>query len=252
MVLDGKWALVTGAAKGIGRGIAVELAHAGCNVIVNDYGDSPGAHDTAEMVRHAGTAAEVRLADVSSGEAVNQLFKGITTLDILVNNAGVQTWKPLLEVEEPEWDRVIDTNLKGCFLCTQRAAKLMRDSGRGGRIINIGSGCNRIGFPRLIAYTASKGGIETFTKVSAAELGKYGITVNCVAPGAIETERTKLEAGDYAATWAAATPMGRVGNPQDVGRAVVFLASPRADFISGQTLGVDGGLFAKPHWPYEW
>ena len=252
MVLDGKWALVTGAAKGIGRGIALELAQAGCNVIVNDYGDRDGSHETAELVRAAGRSAEVRLADISKGDSADSLFQEISALDILVNNAGTQTWKALLDVDEQEWDRVIATNLKGCFLCTQRAARLMREAGKGGRIINIGSGCNRIGFPRLIAYTASKGGIETFTKVSATELGKYGITVNCVAPGAIETERTKLEAGDYAATWAAATPMGRVGNPQDVGRAVVFLASPQADFISGQTLGVDGGLFAKPHWPYEW
>ena len=252
MVLDGKWALVTGAAKGVGRGIALELAHAGCSVIVNDFADRAGAHETAELIREAGRSAHVILADVSAGATADALFAEVKTLDILVNNAGIQTWKALVDVEEPEWDRVIATNLKGCFLCTQRAARLMRDAGRGGRIINIGSGCNRIGFPRLIAYTASKGGIETFTKVSAAELGRYGITVNCVAPGAIETERTKLEAGDYASTWASATPMGRVGNPQDVGRAVVFLASPQADFISGQTLGVDGGLFAKPHWPYEW
>ena len=252
MVLDGKWALVTGAAKGIGRGIALELAQAGCNVIVNDYSDQSGADETAALIRQAGRESRVILADVSTALSVDALFAKIQTLDILVNNAGVQTWKPLLDVEESEWDRVIATNLKGCFLCTQRAARLMRQSGSGGRIINIGSGCNRIGFPRLIAYTASKGGIETFTKVSAAELGKYGITVNCVAPGAIETERTKLEAGDYASTWAAATPMGRVGTPQDVGRAVVFLASSHAEFISGQTLGVDGGLFAKPHWPYEW
>ena len=252
MVLDGKWALVTGAAKGVGRGVALELAHAGCSVIVNDHADRAGAHETAELIREAGRSAHVILADVSAGATADALFAEVKTLDILVNNAGIQTWKALVDVEEPEWDRVIATNLKGCFLCTQRAARLMRDAGRGGRIINIGSGCNRIGFPRLIAYTASKGGIETFTKVSAAELGRYGITVNCVAPGAIETERTKLEAGDYASTWASATPMGRVGNPQDVGRAVVFLASPQADFISGQTLGVDGGLFAKPHWPYEW
>lgn len=251
MVLDGKWALVTGAAKGIGRGVALELARSGCNVIVNDYSDRAGAEQTAAAIQAMKRLARVILADVSSGTCVDELFQGIDQLDILVNNAGVQTWKALVDVEEAEWDRVIATNLKGCFLCTQRAARLMRHAGRGGRIINIGSGCNRIGFPRLIAYTASKGGIETFTKVSAAELGKYGITVNCVAPGAIETERTKLEAGDYATTWASATPMGRVGLPEDVGRAVAFLASPQADFISGQTLGVDGGLFAKPYWPYE-
>jgi NAD(P)-dependent dehydrogenase (short-subunit alcohol dehydrogenase family) len=257
MVLDGKWALVTGAAKGIGRGIAVALAQSGCNVIVNDYSDRAGAEETARLVRSANRDAHLVLADVASGESVDRMFTEVSIcaggrLDILVNNAGIQTWRPLVDVEEHEWDRVIATNLKGCFLCTQRAARMMRDSGAGGRIINIGSGCNRIGFPRLIAYTASKGGIETFTKVSASELGKYGITVNCVAPGAIETERTKLEAGDYSTTWASATPLGRVGLPEDVGRAVVFFASPLADFVSGQTLGVDGGLFSKPHWPYEW
>jgi NAD(P)-dependent dehydrogenase (short-subunit alcohol dehydrogenase family) len=171
-------------------------------------------------------------------------------LDILVNNAGVQTWKPLLDLQESEWDRTIATNLKGCFLCTQRAARRMKESG-GGRIVNIGSGCNKLAFPNLVDYTASKGGIEMFTKVAAAELGKYGIAVNCVAPGAIEIERTKHEAGDYAGTWSKLTPLGRVGTPVDIGKTVAFLAGPGADFISGQTIWVDGGLFSKPAWPYE-
>ena len=170
-------------------------------------------------------------------------------LDILVNNAGTQVWKALLELEEAEWDRVIDTNLKGCFLCTQRAARHMKDQG-GGRIVNIGSGCNKVPFPNLVSYTASKGGIEMFTKVAAVELGKYKIAVNCVAPGAIEIERTKLEAADYGSTWAGLTPLGRVGQPLDVARAVTFLAGEQADFISGQTLWVDGGLFTHPIWPY--
>ena len=171
-------------------------------------------------------------------------------LDILVNNAGVQTWKTLIELTEAEWDHVIDTNLKGCFLCTQRAAWHMKDRGKGGRIVNIGSGCNKVAFPNLVDYTASKGGIEMFTKVSAAELGQYGIAVNCVAPGAVEIERTKLEAGDYAGTWAKVTPLGRVGVPADVGKAVVFFAGDLSDFVTGQTLWVDGGLFTKPYWPY--
>jgi NAD(P)-dependent dehydrogenase (short-subunit alcohol dehydrogenase family) len=125
----------------------------------------------------------------------------------------------------------------------------MKDHG-GGRIINIGSGCNKIPFPNLVDYTASKGGIEMFTKVSAVELGKHGIRVNCVAPGAIEIERTKQEAGDYAGTWAGLTPLGRVGQPLDVARAVVFFASESGDFVTGQTLWVDGGLFTHPIWPY--
>jgi NAD(P)-dependent dehydrogenase (short-subunit alcohol dehydrogenase family) len=117
--------------------------------------------------------------------------------------------------------------------------------------VNIGSGCNKIAFPHLVDYTASKGGIDQFTKVAAVELGKHGIRVNCVAPGAIEIERTKHEAGDYAGTWSALTPLGRVGTPEDVARAVGFLCEDRAEFITGQTVWVDGGLFSRPAWPYE-
>ena len=175
---------------------------------------------------------------------VTSRFRG---LDILVNNAGVQTWTPFLDVTESEWDRVIDTNLKGCFLCSQAAARFMKDHG-GGAIVNIGSGCNKAPFPNLVAYTASKGGIEMLTRVTAVELGSYGIRVNCVAPGAIEIERTRLENPEYANVWAAITPIARVGTPADVGRAVVFLASRDASFVSGQTLWVDGALFSQGPW----
>ncbi len=146
---------------------------------------------------------------------------------------------------------MIDTNLKGCFLCSQRAGRHMKEHGAG-RIINIGSGCNKMPFPGLVSYTASKGGIEMLTRVSAVELGRYNITVNCVAPGAIEIERTHREAGvDYAATWTKLTPISRIGLPDDVAHAVAFLAGDKAGFITGQTLWVDGGLFTKPQWPYE-
>ena len=251
--LERKTALVTGASKGVGKGIALELAAQGCDVAVNFYTDAAGADRTVAEIRAMGRQAFPVLANVGVAEQVNRMFDEVlarfSRLDILVNNAGVQTWAPLLELEEREWDRVIDTNLKGCYLCTQRAARHMRQH-RNGRIINLGSGCNKLAFPRLVSYTASKGGIEMFTKVAAAELGPDGITVNCVAPGAIEIERTKEEADDYAGTWAKLTPVGRVGTPADVARAVAFFATDGADFITGQTLWVDGGVFSKPSWPY--
>ena len=179
-----------------------------------------------------------------------EVFERFPRLDILVNNAGVQTWKPLLDLEESEWDRTIQTNLKGCFLCTQRAARRMRDQSWG-RIVNIGSGCNKIPFPNLADYTASKGGIEMFTKEAAAELGRYGIRVNCIAPGSIESERTRAENPDYAGTWSKLTPLGRVGTVADIAPTVVFLASKGASFISGQTIWIDGALFTRAPWPYK-
>jgi NAD(P)-dependent dehydrogenase (short-subunit alcohol dehydrogenase family) len=253
LTLEGKTALVTGASKGVGKGIALELARCGCNVAVNYHSDREGAEATAGEVAAMGRTALVTAADVGTAADVDRMFTEVLErfprLDILVNNAGTQVWKPLLDLEECEWDRVIDTNLKGCFLCTQRAGRHMRQAG-GGRIVNIGSGCNKVPFPNLVSYTASKGGIEMFTRVAAMELGRYGITVNCVAPGAIEIERTRLEASDYAGTWASRTPLGRVGQPLDVARAVAFFAGEGGDFATGQTLWVDGGLFTHPNWPY--
>ena len=253
MPLEGKTALVTGSSRGVGKGIALELARQGCVVVVNHIEDAKNAEATTAEIQAFGRQAFAIEADVGSSAAVDRLFAEVfrqfSRLDILVNNAGIQTWKPLLELEERDWDRVLATNLKGCYLCTQRAARYMKTTG-GGRIVNIGSGCNKVAFPNLVDYTASKGGVEMFTKSAAVELGPYGITVNCVAPGAIEVERTKDEAGDYAGTWAKLTPLGRVGTPLDVGRAVAFFAGDEAGFITGQTLWVDGGLFSKPAWPY--
>jgi NAD(P)-dependent dehydrogenase (short-subunit alcohol dehydrogenase family) len=253
MLLAAKTALVTGAAKGIGKGIALQLATEGCDIAINDYRDAAGAEAVASEVRALGRKALVVLANVGDAAEVDGIFQAVfqqfPRLDILVNNAGVQTWKALLDLEEREWDRTIETNLKGCFLCTQRAARHMKEQG-GGRIINLGSGCNKVAFPKLVDYTASRGGVEMFTKVAAVELGPYGITVNCVAPGAIETERTRTEAADFAGTWANLTPLGRVGTPADVAKAVVFFAGDSSAFITGQTIWVDGGLFSKPAWPY--
>ncbi len=252
--LEGRTALVTGASKGVGKGIALGLAQAGCDVAVNYHSDRDGAERTASEIEKLGRRALVSGANAGDATAVERMFGEVAawapSLDILVNNAGIQTWKALLDLEEREWDRVMATNLKGCFLCTQQAARRMKERG-GGRIVNLGSGCNKLAFPNLVDYTASKGGIEMFTKVSAVELGKYGITVNCVAPGAVEIERTRGEANDFGGTWAKVTPLGRVGQPEDIASAVVFLASDAASFISGQTIWVDGALFSKPVWPYE-
>lgn len=253
--LEGYTALVTGGGTGVGKGIALELARAGCRIAVNYNSDASLAEKTVAEIEELGVEAIAVRADVRSRDKVKEMFDLVLghfhQLDVMVNNAGVQTWKPLLELSESDWDLVIDTNLKGTFLCTQFAARHMKEHG-GGAIVNIGSGCNKVPFPRLVAYTASKGGIEMFTKVAAIELGEYGIRVNCVAPGAIEIERTRLEDPDYAATWGKITPVGRAGTPADVGEAVVFLASKEAAFVSGQTIWVDGALFTQPAWPYEW
>jgi len=247
-------ALVTGASKGVGRGIALGLAAAGWDVVINYNRDEKGAHKTADAVRKRGRRSWILQADVGDSAQVRAMFakidQQIGRLSLLVNNAGVQTWAPLLKLREEDWDRTLRTNLKGCFLCTQQAALRMRKQG-GGCIINIGSGANKAPFPNLVDYCASKGGIDNLTMVTAVELGPHKIRVNCVAPGATEIERTKKEAPDYAGTWTPLTPLRRIGLPEDVADAVVFLASDKARFITGQTLYVDGGLLTQVPWPYK-
>ena len=246
-------ALVTGAGSGIGRGISLALAAAGFRVAVNHHDGAEGADETVAQLRAAGGDGFTVRADVRRAAEVRAMVEEVVmrtgSLDVLVNNAGVQTWTPLLEVTEEEWDLVIATNLKGCFLCTQAAARQMKTQGRGS-IVNIGSGCNKVAFPQLVAYTASKGGIEMLTKVSAVELGPLGIRVNCVAPGAVEIERTRLEDPNYGETWGRMTPLRRVGHPGDIAAVVTFLASDAASYVNGQTIWVDGGLFSQPPWVY--
>ena len=250
--LEGRVALVTGGGRGIGRSIALDLARAGCHVAVNYYVEPERAEQTVADLIALGVDAIAVAGDVGVAADVHRMIDdvigGFARLDVLVNNAGTQTWTPFLDVTEEEWDLVIRTNLKGSFLCTQAAARHMKDHG-GGVIVNIGSGCNKVPFPGLVAYTASKGGIEMLTKVSAVELAPHRIRVNCVAPGAVEVERTRQELPDYAGTWGRVTPLGRVGTPEDIARAVVFLAGDESSFITGQTLWVDGGLFTRPPWP---
>lgn len=249
-------AVVTGASQGIGREIALRLASENWEVAFSYIGDESKAKEACDLISARGAKALGLSCDVGVKADVMKFYDVVLATfgrapDLLVNNAGVQTWAPLLELAEEDWDRVIRTNLKGCFLNTQRAAQLMVERGIRGSIVNIGSGCNKVPFPRLVDYTASKGGIEQFTKVSALELGPHGIRVNCVAPGAIELERTKAESPDYAETWAKAAPLKRVGQPLDVAKVVTFLAGDQADYVTGQTIYVDGGVFSMPTWPYK-
>lgn len=252
--LAGKTALVTGAARGVGKGIALTLARAGCAVAINHLSDTDLAAKTVREIEALGVDSFAIQADVRSSAQINRMFatlrKKFTKLDLLVNNAGTQTWAPLLDLKEADWDRDIATNVKGTFLCLQAAARWMKETG-GGSIINIGSGSNKVPFPRLVSYTASKGAVEMLTRVAATELGRFRIRVNCVAPGAVLIDRTAKEDPHYARIWGRQAPMGRVGFPEDVGNAVVFLASDQATFISAQTLWVDGAAFTQASWPYK-
>ena len=255
MSTKAKVAVVTGGSSGIGKGICLHLADLGWDV-ASTYGrNHEGARATAQAIEEKGRRALVEQCDVGYRDQVTPFFEKVARHfggppHLVVNNAGVQSWGPLLELSDDDWDRVIRTNLTGTFLCTQIGAGLMVEHGIKGSIVNIGSGCNKVPFPRLVSYTASKGGIEMFTRAAAIELGRHGIRVNCVAPGAIEIERTKLEAPDYADAWGKQAPLGRVGLPQDVAKAVAWLASDAADFVTAQTVWVDGGAFTLPNWPY--
>ena len=249
-------AIVTAGTSAIGRHLVTALAADGHDVAFTHLGSADLAGRVSAEVAALGRRALAVECDAGDEAAVERMQQQAADWagdapDILVNNAGVQTWSTLLDLSVSDWDRVMHTNMRGTFLNTRTAARLMVAAGKGGSVINLGSGCNKLAFPRLVDYTASKGGIEQFTKVAAVELGPHGIRVNCVAPGAIATERTASEAGDYAGTWAKVTPLRRVGTPQDIAGPVVFLCSAAADFITGQTIWVDGGVFSQANWPYD-
>ena len=245
-------ALVTGGQQGIGKGIARALAMAGFDVAIADLHDKVSGRQMADDWQ-CSQHIESLVCDVSDEQKVAALFDDVQQRfgrapDVLVNNAAVQFWKPLLELSLSEWQTTLNVNLTGTFLMTQRFARLRQEVG-GGVIINLGSGCNKLAFPNLVSYSASKGGVEMLTKVSALELGKFGIRVNCLSPGSIETERTQAETEDYADQWSPLTPLGRVGTIDDVANAVVALTDDKLRFVSGQTINVDGGLFSRAVWP---
>ncbi len=244
-LVDGKRALVTGASKGIGAGIALALAREGADVAINYNSDAAGAEEVAGQVRALGRAATTIGANVREAadcrRLVEEAARGLGGLDILVNNAGITLWEDFFETDEAHWDATIDTNLKSVFFCTQAAAKIMRE-GRWGRVVNISSGASRSPFRRATPYNASKGGMNMLSVGLAAELGRYGITVNTVGPGAILIERTSHEMEDYGGHFAKATPLGRVGYPEDIAGAVLYYCSDAAAYVTGQVFWVDGGL----------
>lgn len=249
-------AIVTAGTSAIGRHLVTGLAGAGHDVALSHLGDEAGARALCAQVQGLGRRALAIACDAGDEAAVAAFHETVADWagaapDVLVNNAGIQTWARLLDLRADQWDAVMRTNLRGTFLNTQAAARAMIAAGKGGSIVNLGSGCNKLAFPRLVDYTASKGGIEQFTKVAAVELGPRGIRVNCIAPGAIATERTAAEAGDYAGTWSRVTPVRRVGTPADLVGPLLFLCSPAADFVTGQTIWVDGGVFSQATWPYD-
>jgi 3-oxoacyl-[acyl-carrier protein] reductase len=255
MSAGAKWAAVTGGTTGIGHEIVMALARKGWDVAVSCLERDARAEQIAREIAAFGRRSRIVRCDAGRGEDVDRFFDGAQDYfgaapGLLVNNAGIQTWSSFLQLEESSWDAVIRTNLKGCFLNTQKAARLMIAAGRGGAIVNIGSGCGRIPFPNLVDYSASKAGVDQLTRSAAMEFGPHGITVNCVSPGAVETERTRREAPDYAGVWSKITPLRRVATPADIANAVLFFASEGASFITGQILSVDGGVFIVPNWPY--
>lgn len=249
--LAGKSIIVTGSSRGIGRACAIRCADAGARVAVHGRTESRALHETVAAIEAGGGTAIAIVGDVAVAADVERLvdeaLAAYGTIDGLVNNAGVGPFIDFLEVTEQEWDQIMAVNAKGPFLVTQRVARSMIESGRPGRICNVTSISGlKATDPRQVPYCSSKGAANMFTKVAALALGPYGITVNAILPGTIETDinRELLAEPGVAEGIEAATPLGRLGRVDDIGHAVVYLMSDESGWVTGALLAVDGGFIA--------
>jgi glucose 1-dehydrogenase/3-oxoacyl-[acyl-carrier protein] reductase len=241
--------VVTGGGTGIGAGICESLAQAGAKIVVSPNSNVDGAERTATALRKTGASAIVKACDVRDNGQIQALFDATMhefgRIDILVNNAGITEPVPLLEMTPEEWDKTLDINLRGMFLCTQRAAREMVEQRSGGTIVNLSSVHGFGAVPRHAHYASSKGGINMFTKACAIELAPHGIQVNAIAPGAIEVERYFAMPGYDREEWGQRIPAGRVGLPDDIGPLAAFLCTAGASYITGQIIWVDGGMISR-------
>ncbi|MCD7440038.1 glucose 1-dehydrogenase [Streptomyces lincolnensis] len=252
-LLEGQVALVTGAGGGIGRGIALRFAREGAAVAVHCRTSSGSAREVAGRIRDLGGRAVVREADLTDEDACRRLVReaaewGGGRLTALVNNAGVQPTRALPGMTVAEWREVVDTNLSSVFACTQAAAVVMREGGRGGSITHIASIEASRPAPDHAHYSASKAAVVMHARSAALEYGPLGIRVNTVSPGLVDREGLEDAWPDGVRRWREAAPLGRLGRPEDIGDACVFLASPLASWITGHDLVVDGGVSARPTW----
>ncbi len=245
LALQEKVAVVTGGSRGIGRAIALELARRGAKIVVNYHQSPEAAKAVVGEIQASGGQAAAFQANVAEAEAAQNLIKfAIETfgdLHILVNNAGITRDKLIMMMTEEDWDAVLDTNLKSTFLCSKAAVKHMLRK-RYGRIINIASVAGQMGNPGQTNYSASKAGQIGFTKALAREVAGRNITVNAVAPGFVDTEILLAMPPETLAAALKLVPLGRKGQPEEIADAVAFLASDQAAYITGQVLGVDGGM----------
>jgi 3-oxoacyl-[acyl-carrier protein] reductase len=246
MELADKVAVVTGASRGIGRAIAVELARLGAQIVVNYAGNEAAAKETASMIVGVGGRAVVMGFDVSDAAAVDKAFDDVKAqlggCHILVNNAGISKDGLLLRFKDDDWNKTLQTNLFGAFACARAASKLMTKQ-RWGRIINISSVVGESGNAGQVAYAAAKAGMIGMTKTLAQELASRSITVNAVTPGFIETDMTSALNEDQRKAILASIPLKAIGSAQDVANAVAFLATDRARYVTGHVLSVNGGMY---------